>query len=316
MDTILKNMMTSTFLFSAIRVTTPILYPALGALITNKAGVPNIGLEGTMLVSALAGVVGSAYSGSAFIGLLCAILMGVAMSLLLAYFTLKLKTDVILGGIALNLFASGATVFVLYYLTGDKGTSAALASKVLPDLNIPVIKEIPFIGDVISGHNILTYIAFISIFVMSYLLKKTALGLRVKAVGENENAAASVGIHVDQTRFIAFVISGVLCGLGGAFLSMGYVSWFSRDMTASRGWIALAAEAMGRSTVSGTVFSTFLFGTASAMSNSLQLINIPAELVSIVPYVFTVVCLVGYAFIAHRQKIRKRIKMTKNWEGG
>ena len=249
MKELLSSLVNASFLFSVIRVSTPIVLPSLGALITNKAGVPNIGLEGTMLMSALAGVVGSAVTGSAIAGLISAIFMGVLMSSVLAYFTLKLKTDVILGGIALNLFSSGASVFILYSLTGDKGTSSALASKVLPNITLPLIEKIPFLGAVLSGHNVLTYIGVLMIFMIWYLLKKTPLGLQIKAVGENEDAASSVGINVNKIRYTSFVISGVLCGIAGAFLSMGYVSWFSRDMTASRGWIALAAEAMGKGSV-------------------------------------------------------------------
>lgn len=296
-----EQLLTASFFYAVIRVTIPLLLPALGALVTNKAGVPNIGLEGIMLMSAFAGVVGSAYSGSAFIGLICAILMGIVMSLFLAYFTLKLKTDVILGGIALNLFSSSLTVFLLYMLTGDKGTSASLPSKVLPTIEIPFIKDIPFIGQVLSNHNVLVYVAIVVAILIAIMLKKTALGQHIKAVGENENAAASVGINVNRTRVISFIICGIVCGLAGAFLSMGYVSWFSRDMTAGRGWIALAAEAMGRSTMIGTVLSSFLFGIASALANILQLQGLPTELVTILPNVITVIALVSYSILRSRR---------------
>ncbi|MFL0268877.1 ABC transporter permease [Candidatus Clostridium radicumherbarum] len=307
MDKIVNLIFSSSFVFSIIRVTTPILYPALGSVIADKAGIPNIGLEGIMLMSALAGVVGSAYSGSAIVGLLVAIAAAILMSYLLAYFTLELKTDVILGGIALNLFSSGATIFILYYLTGDKGTSASLASKVLPNINIPLIKDIPVIGQIVSGHNVLTYLLVILAIAIWYMFKHTSLGLRLKAVGENPNAAESVGINVNKNRYIALIMSGILAGLGGAFLSMGYVSWFSRDMTAGRGWIALAAEAMGLGSVVGTVLTSLLFGAASALSNVLQLVNMPVELVTIIPYVATVVGLVIYAIRETNKKNEKGV---------
>ncbi len=297
----------SSFVFSIIRVTTPILYPALGSVIADRAGIPNIGLEGIMLMSALAGVVGSYFSGSALVGLLSAIAAAILMSYFLAYFTLKLKTDVILGGIALNLFSSGATIFILYYLTGDKGTSASLPSKVLPNINIPIIKDIPVIGQIVSGHNVLTYLLIVLAIAVWYMFKHTALGLRLKAVGENPNAAESVGINVNKNRYIALIMSGVLAGLGGAFLSMGYVSWFSRDMTAGRGWIAIAAEAMGLGSVVGTILTSILFGAASALSNVLQLVNMPVELVSIIPYVATVIGLVIYAIRETKKKKEKGI---------
>ncbi|MEG0307842.1 MAG: ABC transporter permease [Clostridium sp.] len=305
MDKISDLIFSSTFIFSIIRVSTPILYPALGAVIANKAGIPNIGLEGIMLMSALAGVVGSAFSGSALVGLISALVAALLMSIFLAYFTLEMKTDVILGGIALNLFSSGATIFMLYFLTGDKGTSASLASKVLPNINIPIIKDIPVIGEILSGHNILTYLVFILAIGVWYMFKYTSLGLRLMAVGENSNAAESVGINVNRTKYTALILSGILAGIGGAFLSMGYVSWFSRDMTAGRGWIAIAAEAMGMGSVAGTILTSILFGAASALSNVLQLVNMPVELVSTIPYVFTVIGIVFYAIRETKKKKEK-----------
>lgn len=295
MNNLFAIILTADFAFSVIRVTTPILFAALGALISDRAGIVNIGLEGIMLMSALAGVVCSAYTQSAFYGLLGAVLTGFIAASTLAYFTLKLKTHVILGGIALNFFASGGTILVLYYLTGDKGTSASLASKVMPNIHIPLIEKIPVAGAIISGHNLLTYLAILAAFGVWFLLKKMPLGLRIKAVGENQNAAQSVGINVIKTRYIALALSGIFAGLGGAFLSMGYVSWFSRGMSAGRGWIALAAEAMGQGTVVGTALTSLLFGAADALSNTLQLLNIPAELIKIIPYLATVIGLLIYA---------------------
>jgi len=295
MHNLLDIILTPEFVFSAIRVTTPLLFAALGALISDRAGAVNIGLEGIMLMASLAGVVFSAYTQSALLGLLGAVLTGLVTASILAYFTLKLKTDVILGGIALNFFANGGTIFVLYYLTGDKGTSSSLTSMVLPNIQIPLIKSIPVVGEIFSGHNILTYVAVLSAAGVWFLLDKTALGLRIRSVGENENAAKSVGINVTRIRYITIALSGIFAGLGGAFLSMGYVSWFSRGMSAGRGWIALAAEAMGRGTVLGTALSSVLFGVADALSNTLQLLNIPAELIKILPYVATVAGLLIYA---------------------
>lgn len=290
------------FVYAVIRVTVPILLPALGALVTNKAGVPNIGLEGIMLISALFGVLGSAYTGSALLGVIIAVLIGVLVSLFLAFFTLKLKTDVILGGIALNLFASSLTVFLLYLATGDKGTSASLASKVVPNIQIPIIKDIPIINTIFSNHNALVYVAILLTIIVYIIIAKTKLGKHIKAVGQHEQAAISVGINVKKVRYIAFIISGILCGVAGAFLSMGYVSWFSRDMTASRGWIALAAEAMGKGTFLGTIFSSILFGVSFAISNTFQLFGLPTELVSILPNVITVIVLLVYSIRYYKRK--------------
>jgi general nucleoside transport system permease protein len=308
MSGLLSIVLSASFFFSVIRVTTPILFAGLAALVSDKAGAVNIGLEGIMLLSALAGVVGSAWSGSALVGLLAAVAAGVALALVLAYFTLELKTHVILGGVAINLFADGGSVFALYLLTGDKGTSASLPSKVLPNLSIPGLRDLPMIGETLSGHNVLVYGAALSAVAVYLMLKRTPLGLKIKAAGEAPSAAASVGIDVKRVRYVALALSGLLAGLGGAFLSMGYVSWFSQGMSAGRGWIALAAEAMGRATVVGTTAASLLFGAADALSNTLNILNIPSELVRTVPYIATVLGLLVYALAdtrARRLKGRK-----------
>ncbi|WP_142414006.1 ABC transporter permease [Hathewaya massiliensis] len=283
------------FGYSILRVTTPILFAALGALISDKAGVINIALEGIMLISALTGVVFSALTGSAWMGLLAAIVIGALIGIVLAYFSLNLRTDIILAGIALNLMAGGGTIFFLYLVAKDKGISTSLKSGVLPKLTIPLINKIPVLGPILSGHNVLTYVSLIAVIAVSYFLYKTPLGLRIRSVGENPDAAASVGVNVIKIKYIALTLSGVFAGLGGAYMSMGYVSWFSKNMTAGRGFIALAAEAMGAGTPIGTFLTSLLFGFADSLSNSLQSLKIPAEFVQMIPYVATIVGLVIYA---------------------
>jgi len=304
MNQMFQIILSPQFAYSVLRVSTPILFATLGALISDKAGVINIALEGIMLISALVGVIFSAISGSAFFGLFMAVIFGGLIGLSLGYFSLNLKTDVILAAVAINLIASGGTVFVLFLVAGDKGISSSLASKVLPKINIPGLENIRGIGPILSGHNVLTYLAFLSVLIVWFVLYKTPLGLRIRAVGENEHAADSVGISVVKTRYIALVLSGIMAGFAGAYMSMGYVSWFSRDMTAGRGFIALAAEAMGGATPIGCVLTSLLFGFFDALSNSLQLLKIPYEFVSMIPYIATVVGLVIYT-IRKTEKLRK-----------
>ncbi|WP_342480672.1 ABC transporter permease [Paenibacillus sp. FSL L8-0340] len=309
MNSLLDVIFTTDFAFSLLRVTTPILFAALGALISNRAGIINIGMEGIMLVSALAGVIVSAYSHSAWIGLLGAVLSGTVIAGILAFFTLRFKTHIILGGVAINMFASGGTVFILYLLSGDKGSSTSLASKVLPSVQIPLLKDIPVLGPTLSGHHILTYFSILSVLIVYYLLNRTPLGLRIRSVGENPHAAQSVGVSVIKIQYAALLLSGFFASLGGAYMSMGYLSLFTRDMIAGRGWIAIAAESMGRSTTVGTALTSLLFGAADALSNALQVLKIPAELIATLPYVATVIGLVIYAVSETRKKNRK-IKTT------
>ncbi|AIQ70995.1 ABC transporter permease [Paenibacillus graminis] len=309
MNSLLNVILTTDFAFSVLRVTTPILFAALGALISNRAGIINIGMEGIMLVSALTGVIVSAYTHSAWVGLLGAVLSGTLIAGILAFFTLKFKTHIILGGVAINMFASGGTVFILYLLSGDKGSSTSLASKVLPSVQIPLLKDIPVLGPILSGHHILTYLSILSVLVVYYLLNRTPLGLRIRSVGENPHAAQSVGVSVIKIQYTALLLSGFFASLGGAYMSMGYLSLFTRDMVAGRGWIAIAAESMGRSTTVGTALTSLLFGAADALSNALQVLKIPAELIATLPYVATVIGLIIYA-VSETRKKNKKLKTT------
>ena len=302
MDSLFSAIFSADFISSVLRLSTPILFAGLAALITDKAGVINIGLEGIMLSAALAGVVGSAFGGNAFVGLLLALVVGVAIGLLMAYFAIGLKTDIVLTGIALNLMASGGTVFLLYVITKDKGMSTSLKSFIMPVIQLPFIKSIPVLGDILSGHNLLTYLAFLFTVLVWILLYRTPLGLRIRVVGENISAAESVGIPVKKVQFTALVISGMLASMGGAYMSMGYMDKFARDMTAGRGFIALAAEALGRATPLGTLIASLFFGMVDALSSNLQILNVPVQFVQMLPYVCTIVGLVIYSAIKGKNK--------------
>ena len=301
MDTIFDAIFSQSFGYSIIRVTTPILFATMGALISNKAGVVNISLEGTMLSSALAGVLVSAFTDNLLAGLLAGLLVGILLSLLLAYFHLNLKTNIFLTGIAINLLSSGATVFLLYIFARDKGISANLASKVFPNVVIPFLTDIPVLGPILSGHNILTYVGIFSVAFMYFFLYRTPMGLKIRAVGEYSKAAESVGINVTKVQYSALALSGVFAALGGMFMSMGYVSWFSRDMMSGRGFIGLAAESMGKGTPLGSMIAAIVFGFADALSNSLQTMGLPVEIILVIPYLTTIIGLVIYSISKHKE---------------
>ena len=286
------------FLFSVIRITAPILFAALGALVASKAGVTNIGLEGIMMISALFGVLFSYWTQSWLIGVIGAMLIGVLLGLMMGFFALKLKTDIILAGIAVNMLGSGGSIFLLYMFTGMRGNTGALVSPniLIPTIDIPLIKDIPIIGSVLSGHAVLTYLAFLFVWLMWVLLYRTPLGLNIRAVGENPNAASSVGVSVKKIKYIALGLSGALAGFGGAFMSMYYSQGWNSGMVAGRGFIALAAEAMGRSEPVGAMLSSLLFGLAQALRTKVSgLQGVSSYLVSSIPYVVTILGLVIYA---------------------
>lgn len=294
MEALFDILLKDGFWFAVIRSTTPILLTTLGAMIAARAGARNIALEGTMLTASFVGVAASHFTQSAFAGLAFAVLSGIIMSNIIAYFALKLKSNIIISGISLNLMASGMTVFGLYLLTGDKGASTSLNSLVLPNINIPIIENIPIVGNILSGHNILTYVALILVFLVWVMFKYTKLGLRIKAVGESPEAAESVGINVNRVKYIALTMSGALAALGGAFLSMGYVTLFSAGMTSGRGYIALATQAMAGSNPVVGLLTSSLFGFTESMSNYLQGAKLPIEFIQMLPYLAIVVIYVIY----------------------
>jgi len=298
---------TPSFAYSVIRVSTPLVLATLGVVITSKAGITNIGMEGVMLTSALAAVFGSAFSGNIWVGLLAAILCGIAASLLLGYLSMQLKVDGALACIVFNNMAIGGTVFAMYTVTQDKGNTISLHSGSLPQIQIPILKEIPVLGEIFSNHNVLSYAALLLTVVICVLLSKTALGLRIQAAGEAPQALSSVGVDLKTVRYTALGISGLLGGIGGAFMSMGYVSWFSRDMVAGRGFIALAADAMGNSNPVGAVLSAMLFAMAEALSFTLQTTSIPPELVQMLPYLVTIIGLITYSIKKSRSRSGKSI---------
>lgn len=311
LDQLLDMILKPDFFFSIIRITAPILFAALGAVIAEKAGVTNIGLEGIMMISALFGVLFSYWTQSWLIGVLGALAVGVLLGLLMGFFALKLKTDIILAGIAVNMMGGGGTIFLLYMFTGMRGNTGALVSPniLIPTLNIPLLQDIPIIGEVLSGHAVLTYIAFLLVYLIWLLLYKTPLGLNIRAVGENPNAASSVGVSVLRIKYIAIALSGALAGLGGAFMSMYYSQGWNSGMVAGRGFIALAAQAMGRGEPVGAMLSSLLFGLAQALRTKVSgLQGVSSYLVSVIPYVVTILGLVIYAASVTRRARKHRAK--------
>jgi general nucleoside transport system permease protein len=306
LDLVLKGIFSAAFLASILRISTPIILPALGGLVSELTGVMNIALEGIMLVAAFTGVVVSAYTQNLWVGVLAGLLSGVLISAFLAYFHIYLETDIFLAGIAINIMAAGGTIFLLYVLTGDKGNSSSLVSLSVPELHIPLLQDIPFLGTVISGHGIFTYAAILFTWLTAVFLYKTRLGAHARAVGENAVAAASVGINVKRSQFISLLISGFLAAQGGLALSMSYLVLFQRNMAAGRGFIALAAVFLGGKKPWGTFAAALIFGAADALGNQLGSLDIPPMFVQSIPYVVTILALVVYALRQKAQVLERR----------
>lgn len=308
-EAVLASIFSAAFIATIIRASTPLILPAMGGLISELAGVINIALEGIMLSAAFFGVVVSALGPAWFPGLpfwvypwlgaLAGMISGIVLAWLIAFFHLELGADIILAGLGINILASGGTVFVMFALTGDKGSTSTLASPAMPAVTIPFVNNIPFInqllnGENLTGYNAMTYAAFISVILVWIFLYRAPLGTHLRSVGENPQAAASVGINVKRVRYIALLLSGALASLGGINLSMGYLTLFQANMTAGRGFIALAAVFLGNKNPVGTLIAALIFGAAGALEAQLGTLNIPSQLITMIPPIVTIAALVIY----------------------
>lgn len=279
--------------YSALRISAPIVLAALGGLLTFKAGILNIALDGFMIVAAFAAVAVAYATGSLTLGIIAAVLCSVTLAGLLVIFNLRFKAHIFIAGIAVTFIAYGLTALLLQGVFGQDGVFTSNAIPTFPRLDIPVIANIPFIGPVFSGHTILVYVAYLLVPIVSWLLFKTRWGLRVRIVGESEEAAAAAGVNVDWIKIQTMLASGLFCGLAGAYLSLGYVSLFARQMTNDRGLIAIAAIIFAKGNPVATVVVALLFGIATAFSIRLpQITGAAPQLLQLLPYVVTVLALV------------------------
>ena len=297
------------FLFDTIKMATPLIFAALAALINRHAGMFNMGIEGMILCSALGAVTFAHYGSSMLVGLLGGILVGVLTGLFIGFSHLSGKTDLYLTTIAFNLMATGGTVFVMYLMTGDKATTSnAFRSYLVPNIDIPLIKDIPFLGKVLSGHSMLTYLAFVSIFLVWFLLYKTRIGLRIRSVGENPMAAESVGISVTKIGYVAFLLCGLFSGLAGTFLSMSWVSFFMKGMTSGRGYIGLSAQNMANGSPLGSALVSLLFGATTSLATTMKSqTKFPTEFLDMIPYLATILAII----LTNLYKINKRRRIEK-----
>lgn len=296
------NPLDPTLLNSIFRFVTPILLAALGGLLCDRVGVFNIALEGMLLTGAFTAVVGSYYFESSLAGVLAAMLGGAAVGLIFALLTVTFRADMIVVGIAINLFASGTTIFLLRSLFGVKGAFQDPRIQGLAKIDIPVIDEMPVLGPLISDHTWLVYLSWLLVIGLNILLFRHALGLRLRGVGERPQAAATLGIDVPRLRYGVILVSGLLCGLGGAQLALGNVTLFVEDMSAGRGWIAVVAVMLGQAHPLGVFAASTLFGFVDSLSFRIQGLGLPSQFTEMLPYVVTLLSLIAIAFQRQRRR--------------
>jgi ABC-type uncharacterized transport system permease subunit len=280
---------------------TPLTFAAIGGMFCERSGVVNIGLEGMMLSGAFFGVLGADKFGSWGWGLVTAMIAGGGFALVHAFFAIQLRADQIVGGTAINFLALGVTGYFFIKIYGANGTPGNLSR--IPDLDRhtavvgPIfsgIDGIPFVGDVFGQLNLMIWLSFLILVVAHIVLFKTPIGLRLRSVGEHPRAADTVGVSVYGVRYAATVLSGMLAALGGAYLAIGYVGSFSENMTAGRGFIALAAVIFGNWRPFGAFGAALLFGGSTALSFRLaDAWGNSAVLFQALPYVLTLIAVAG-----------------------
>ena len=268
-----------------------LVLPALGGVLSERSGVVNIAMEGMMLTGAFFAVVAAVAWHNVILATLVAMLAGAGMALIHAYISIRFRADQIISGIAINIFALGLTEFLLFRIYGAAGAPHVDTGARLPYINLPIISGLPWIG-VVLQQNVIAYLAVALLIAVNVLLFRTRLGLRVRAVGENPQAADTAGINVYRLRYGAVVASGVLSGLAGAFLSIGILDTFNSNMTAGRGYIALAAMIFGRWTPLGALLGCLVFGFGNALS--VRIFTGSSLLIQMLPYVLTLVALAGF----------------------
>jgi general nucleoside transport system permease protein len=270
-----------------------LLLPALGGVISERSGVTNIAMEGMMLIGAYAGVMAALATRSVLGGVLGAIIAGCLISLVHAIVSINFKANQIVSGIAINIAALGLTNYLLFIQTSNQGVPALTDNLRLPNVSLGPLSNIPFIGPVFFQQNVIFYVAFIVLVGIQFLLFHTNVGLRIRAVGEHPLAADTAGVNVRLVRYLCVLASGALSGLAGAFLSLGIAGIFNPDMTAGAGFIALAAMIFGKYTPWGAGGACVIFGLGEALSSRLQGAGVSPSLLNTIPYVLTLIALVG-----------------------
>ncbi len=273
----MQELLTITFVLQTLRITIPYLLPSLGAVYSEKGGVVNIALEGILLSGAFAAAAGTYYTGNVLFGIFCGVIAGILISLIHSIITITFKANQIVSGIALNIFAFGITKFFCKILFGSSSNSERIPG--LETLNLPF--------------NLFLVITVAILALTYFVVHKTRFGLRLRAVGENPEAADSLGINVNRIRYIGILISGALGGLGGAWLAMDQHS-FTDGMSAGRGYIALAAMIIGKWNPLGAAAACLLFGLAESFTLQFQDSGIPTQFIQVLPYILTIVVLAGF----------------------
>ncbi|PCI61380.1 MAG: sugar ABC transporter permease [Kordiimonadales bacterium] len=293
---------------STLRIATPLILAGLAGLVAERGGVVDIGLEGKMLAAAFAAAAAAAVTGSPWMGLFAGVGASVALALLHAYVAITQRGNQIVSGMAINIAVAGMAPTLANFWFKKGGQTPLLSGDArFESMTWPFAEEladVPFVGavysEIISGHNLITYMAILLVPITAWMLYKTRFGLRLRAVGENPEAVDTAGISVARIRYQAMIIAGILCGLAGTVLSTGLGAGFIRDMSAGKGYLALAAMIFGKWKPVPTLLACLLFGFVDALQGRLQGVElpligeIPVQFTIMLPYILTVAILAGF----------------------
>lgn len=287
----LNKIFSVSLIYATIRSATPIIYAALCAALTQQANILNIGTEGIMLTGAFTAVTVSYMSGNWIMGIAAAMLAGLLMAGIMAVAHIKYKAEICAIGMGINLFALAITKFMLNVIYGKSGTFSDPGIKSIPRVNIPFIQKIPIVKDIFNNWAITEWFVIVLIILLTFVLYKTRWGLRLRAVGQFPLAAQTAGINVNGMKYQAILISGLIGGLAGAHLSLGYSQMFTENMTSNRGFMGVAAMYFGGAHPVLTAVGCLVFGFTDSIGARLQAYGVPSQFVLMMPYVVTVIVL-------------------------
>jgi simple sugar transport system permease protein len=287
-------------LHSAVTIMTPLLFAAMGGLFTELGGMLNIALEGLLLTGAFGAVFFAHFTGSLFLGVVLGTFLSIILSAIMGGITLKLKANVFITGLAVNLFAAGLTLVLSFRFFGTRGVVVFNDLSRLKVFTFAGIHRIPVLGDLFSGHTAYVYFSWFLLLVCWFVIYRTPFGFRLRACESRSEALISLGLKPDRYRFVAFLLSGLTCGIGGSYLTLNLRA-FVPNISSGKGWIALVVIFLGNRRPRGLLAAALLFGLADAFSNFAQgILNVPADFILAIPYLFTLLVMIAVSIYSKR----------------
>ena len=288
---VLESIFSMNMLMATIRMAVPLVLASIGGVLCERSGIINLGIEGMMLMGAFGAVVGAHFTGSAWLGVLFGIIVGGLFGLLHAVLCIKFRTNQSVSGVGINIFASGLTIVLCRAIWDSDGSSGTVEQ--VPTMTIPLLNKIPVLGQLFENQSPFRYITAIIVAVSWYVMYKSNVGLRLRTIGDHPKAAATAGVNVTKYRYVCVILCGMLCGMAGAYLSIVQSNLFVKEMVAGRGFMAMAATIFGGWNPAGSLLASLLFAFAQALRINVEM-ALPQRILQMVPYLLTLVVLIGF----------------------